>query len=75
VGIQDVAFVGNDVNDCGIMGKVGFRIAVSDAHPEVRGMADLVLSKRGGQGAVRELCDQILAQNLGEDHDSYSQNW
>jgi 3-deoxy-D-manno-octulosonate 8-phosphate phosphatase KdsC-like HAD superfamily phosphatase len=39
---------------------VGCAVAVSDAMPEVLEKADFVLSKKGGHGAVRELCDLIL---------------
>ena len=54
------AYLGNDVNDLGPMNLVGWPMAVSDAHPEVRRAARLVLSRPGGQGAVRELCDLVL---------------
>ncbi|MFI0422772.1 N-acetylneuraminate synthase family protein [Spongiactinospora sp. 9N601] len=56
-----VAYVGNDVNDLGPMGEVGWPVAVPDAHPEVRAVARVVLSRAGGAGAVRELCDRVLA--------------
>ncbi|WP_084958577.1 N-acetylneuraminate synthase family protein [Thermoactinospora rubra] len=56
-----VAYVGNDVNDLGPMGLVGWPVAVPDAHPKVRAAARVVLSRPGGAGAVRELCDRILA--------------
>jgi len=53
-------YLGNDVNDLPCFPLVGFAAAVADAHPEVRAAADLVLSRPGGQGAVRELCDRII---------------
>ncbi|MFI7148709.1 N-acetylneuraminate synthase family protein [Nonomuraea sp. NPDC050022] len=56
-----VAYVGNDVNDLGPMAEVGWPIAVPDAHPRVRAAARVVLSKPGGEGAVRELCDRVVA--------------
>lgn len=56
-----VAYVGNDLNDLPAMGLVGWPIAVADARPEAAGAARIVLSKRGGQGAVREICDLISA--------------
>lgn len=56
-----VAYVGNDVNDLPCMAAVGFPVAVADAHPEALAAAHLVLRKNGGQGALRELCDLILA--------------
>ena len=54
------AYLGNDINDLGPMGLVGWPVAVADAHPEVRRAARLVLSRPGGSGAVRELCDLVL---------------
>ena len=57
----EVAFVGNDVNDLGAMRSVRWPVAVADAHPEVLRAARLVLSAAGGRGAVRELCDRLLA--------------
>ncbi|MEV7006891.1 N-acetylneuraminate synthase family protein [Streptosporangium sp. NPDC051022] len=56
-----VAYVGNDVNDLGPMGEVGWPVAVPDAHPKVRAVARTVLTRPGGAGAVRELCDRVLA--------------
>lgn len=55
------AYVGNDVNDLGPMAAVGWPIAVADAHAEVRRAARVVLTRRGGEGAVRELCDRVAA--------------
>ena len=55
-----VAYVGNDVNDLPVMAAVGWPIAIADAHPEVLRAARLVLSRPGGQGAVREVCDLVL---------------
>jgi YrbI family 3-deoxy-D-manno-octulosonate 8-phosphate phosphatase len=57
-----VVYVGNDVNDLGCMELVGFSVAVSDAHRCVRERADLVLTRRGGHGAVREFCDRALRE-------------
>lgn len=56
-----VAFIGNDVNDLGCLRQVGLPVAVADSHPEVLAVARLVLSERGGEGAVRAFCDQALA--------------
>jgi YrbI family 3-deoxy-D-manno-octulosonate 8-phosphate phosphatase len=55
-----VVYVGNDVNDLGAMDAVGIPVAVGDAHPEVAAAARIVLTKPGGRGAVRELCDGLL---------------
>jgi YrbI family 3-deoxy-D-manno-octulosonate 8-phosphate phosphatase len=60
----NVIYLGNDVNDLECLRMVGFPVVVADAHPSVIAVAKLVLSGRGGRGAVRELCDMILS-NLG----------
>jgi YrbI family 3-deoxy-D-manno-octulosonate 8-phosphate phosphatase len=57
----DVAYVGNDLNDLPVMAAVGWPVAVADAHPEVVRAARLVLTRPGGHGAVREVCDLVLA--------------
>jgi YrbI family 3-deoxy-D-manno-octulosonate 8-phosphate phosphatase len=54
------AYLGNDVNDLGAMGLVGWPVAVADAHPAVQQAARLVLAREGGNGAVRELCDLVI---------------
>ena len=56
-----VAYVGNDVNDLAAMATVGWPLAVADAHPAVRAAARHVLTSEGGNGAVREACDLVLA--------------
>src|SRR5262249_48933880 len=58
---SQVVYVGNDVNDAGCMRIVGCGVAVADAHPDVRREADIVLSRPGGHGAVRELSDRLAA--------------
>ena len=55
-----VVHVGNDVNDLPVFEIVGWSVAVADAYPEVLRAADFILSKPGGGGAVRELCELIL---------------
>jgi YrbI family 3-deoxy-D-manno-octulosonate 8-phosphate phosphatase len=54
------AYLGNDINDLAAMQVVGWPVAVRDARPEVLAAARLTLTKAGGQGAVRELCDLVV---------------
>jgi N-acylneuraminate cytidylyltransferase len=56
-----VVYLGNDVNDLPCMAQVGCAVAVADAHPRVLAQAHLVLEHNGGDGAIRELCELILA--------------
>ena len=57
---ENVIYVGNDINDLPCFEVAGWSVAVADAYPEVIHAADYVLSKAGGHGALRELCDLIL---------------
>ena len=58
----EIVYVGNDTNDLPIIDQVGYFVAPADSHPEVLRQADMVLSKPGGHGALRELCDMILTR-------------
>ncbi len=57
---DSVAYVGDDVVDVPAFKMVGFSAAVADAPVYVREQADYVTHKKGGEGAVREVCDMIL---------------
>jgi YrbI family 3-deoxy-D-manno-octulosonate 8-phosphate phosphatase len=59
VPLEDVAYVGNDINDADCLRAVGFPVVPADAWPEVRGLARWVLSRPGGAGCVREFCDGV----------------
>jgi YrbI family 3-deoxy-D-manno-octulosonate 8-phosphate phosphatase len=58
----NVIYIGNDLNDLPGFEIAGWSVAVADAYPQVVHAADFVLSKAGGHGALRELCDLILKQ-------------
>jgi 3-deoxy-D-manno-octulosonate 8-phosphate phosphatase (KDO 8-P phosphatase) len=62
LGIPDeaVAYMGDDVNDLPLLGKVGLAACPADAHPAVRERVHFVASAPGGRGAVRELCELLL---------------
>ena len=55
------ACVGDDVQDLPLMRAAALSFAVADAHHEVRRTADIVTRAAGGRGAVREVCDHLLA--------------
>lgn len=61
VPLDEIAYLGNDVNDLPAMAIVGWPVAVADARPEVIAAARVVLTRAGGHGAVRELADRVLA--------------
>lgn len=57
---EEVVYIGNDWNDLPCFEIAGWAVAVADAYPDVLRAADHVLTRAGGHGAVRELCDLIL---------------
>lgn len=60
VRLDRIAYLGNDLGDVSALTIVGWPVAVADAAFEVRDAARLVLTRRGGDGAVRELADAVL---------------
>lgn len=57
---QYIAFSGDDLIDLPAMTRVGFSFTVPNAPEEVKNHAQMITSARGGQGAVREICETIL---------------
>jgi 3-deoxy-D-manno-octulosonate 8-phosphate phosphatase (KDO 8-P phosphatase) len=67
IAAEQIAYVGDDLPDLPVMQRVGFAIAVQNAHEFVRQHCDWVTTHCGGKGAVREVTDFILqAQSLLE---------
>ena len=65
---QEVAYMGDDVNDLPLLRRVGLSAAPADARPEVRAAVHFVTRGAGGRGAVRELCDLVAAaRGLAQD--------
>lgn len=65
--LNQVAYVGDDVNDLEALKAVGFSAAPADGIPQVIAAVTYVCKKRGGEGAVREIVDMILlAQTSGK---------
>lgn len=57
--MEDAAFIGNDVNDLDLLKLVGLPVIVADAHEDLDGLGAFRTRRKGGDGAVRELCDTI----------------
>ena len=57
---EQIAYMGDDLPDLPVLRVVGLATAPANAHPWVRGVVHWVTQQRGGEGAVRELCDAIL---------------
>lgn len=70
VAADETIFVGNDLNDLPCFEIAGWAVAVADAYPEVLRAADCILSRAGGKGAVREICDLIMNTIQEKNHGS-----
>ena len=57
---SEVAFVGDDLPDLGVMRLVGLPVCVANATAEVRRVSSVALTRSGGAGAVREFCELLL---------------
>ncbi len=57
---EQTAYVGDDVVDLPVMLRAGLGITVANAHPLVRAQAGWITGQKGGNGAVREVCELIL---------------
>lgn len=57
---ENILFLGNDINDIPAFDYAGISVGVNDSHPGINSHIDFKLSKNGGDGAVRELCDLII---------------
>jgi 3-deoxy-D-manno-octulosonate 8-phosphate phosphatase (KDO 8-P phosphatase) len=60
IGVSESACVGDDTADVPLMKTVKLAFAVADAHKDALRAAHVVTSLRGGEGAVREVCDYLL---------------
>jgi YrbI family 3-deoxy-D-manno-octulosonate 8-phosphate phosphatase len=60
IDLEEVAIIGDDLNDLAVMNAVGFSACPSDAVLKVKETVDLVLHTKGGSGCVREFIDFYL---------------
>ena len=67
IGFEKMAAIGDDLPDLPMFSRVGFSVAVQNAHPIIKEKADLVLVQVGGKGAVCDFCESLLqAKGLWE---------
>ncbi len=64
VSIENVVYIGNDINDLECIIAVGCGIAVNDAVIQVKRNADIILQSNGGNGALRELAELIIDNKI-----------
>jgi YrbI family 3-deoxy-D-manno-octulosonate 8-phosphate phosphatase len=63
--LQEVAYIGDDVNDLDTLKAVGFSASPADGLPSVLKAVRYICQKKGGEGAVREVADLILSAQAG----------
>ena len=66
LGLQnsEVLYIGDDLNDLTVKEQVGLFVVPRDAIKAVKDNSNLILSKKGGNGAVREISELILKNNI-----------
>jgi 3-deoxy-D-manno-octulosonate 8-phosphate phosphatase (KDO 8-P phosphatase) len=60
IGLDEVAFVGDDLPDIGVLREVGLPVVVSNATDDAVKSARIRLTRAGGAGAIREFCELLL---------------
>jgi len=58
--LDEIAYIGDDINDLPAMQHVGIKFSVNDAMDKVKSIADYVAKLNGGRGAVREIAELII---------------
>ncbi len=58
--LENILYVGNDLNDYHVMELCGYTACPSDSHKKIKSIANVVLKTRGGNGIVRELLEEVL---------------
>jgi 3-deoxy-D-manno-octulosonate 8-phosphate phosphatase (KDO 8-P phosphatase) len=57
---EEICFIGDDLIDIPILKRAGLAVAVQNAVPEAKAVSHYVTRSKGGNGAVREVCEMIL---------------
>ena len=60
ISMEEVAYIGDDINDVACLEAAGIGITVNDAAAAAKNAADIIMKSAGGQGAVREAVEYIL---------------
>jgi N-acylneuraminate cytidylyltransferase len=62
--LEDVAYIGDDINEFEVMQKVGVAVTVPDGDDTLKKIVRYVTQRNGGDGAVRELCELIISKQM-----------
>jgi YrbI family 3-deoxy-D-manno-octulosonate 8-phosphate phosphatase len=71
--LNEIAYIGDDINDENVMNICGYSACPSDAVQTILNTADYVCEHKGGNGAVREFCELILTSQ--DKSITLSENW
>ena len=63
IDFKHIAFIGDDLNDKAVMERVGVSACPADAEEEIKKIASVVLTKKGGRGCIREFVDHYFTNN------------
>jgi len=61
VNSDTVAYIGDDINDIGLLKKVGFSACPNDAVEDVKKKCNYICKTKGGEGVLREIVDMIIS--------------
>jgi 3-deoxy-D-manno-octulosonate 8-phosphate phosphatase (KDO 8-P phosphatase) len=64
IGLDEVAYMGDDLPDLPVLSAVGYPTAPANAIDEVKTVSKFISSKPGGAGAVREICDRLVFSRI-----------
>ena len=68
---NNIAYIGDDVNDLEILKRIGFSITPKDGNLEVKKIVDYICKNSGGEGVLREICDLIISVKFGKKRKLY----
>ena len=68
---NNIAYIGDDVNDLEILMSIGFSITPKDGNLEVKKIVDYICKNSGGEGVLREICDLIISVKFGKKRKLY----
>jgi YrbI family 3-deoxy-D-manno-octulosonate 8-phosphate phosphatase len=64
---DEIAYIGDDINDIGLLNLVGFSATPNDGNFQVKKIVDYVCKRNSGSGAFREIVDNILLTKIPKD--------
>lgn len=64
VSMEEVVYIGDDINDLDVIRTAGFGCCPADAMPQVKEVAKYVAKAKGGEGVIREIAERIIGKNV-----------